>query len=412
MSNGLQQIASDQPFAFLQPIDPLRLRPVAINFCTNRSPNKIRIIPYQRPVLSMLSANAENPAQRNKLFWLLPHDQSAVTTALEANISHFLFTDSQLFEKCSSVARFSATCLDQSNTFPGGVYVPLQCADDVKDLMHVAGRHDVVIIDPQDWKQIPVENLIAAFQQSSTKLITVVDSVDDAKTMFTSLQRGVDGCVLRTTDLSQIASFAALMRSANHDEGQLGSPFQPAKITRIHPVGVGQRVCVDTCSLIAENEGMLVGSSSQALYLVLSEAALVHYAPSRPFRVNAGPVHSYCLVPGGKTRYLSELAAGDTVLLANNHSTSYRTAIVGRCKIETRPLLMFETLLTAENGHLLYHNLFVQNAETVRLGVLNEENEPGMKSVSELKIGDRLMLKPDTAARHIGLPIDEYLVEK
>lgn len=350
--------------------------------------------------------------QEQKSFWVLPHNKTVVTTALEANISRFIFTDLALDEQCSDIARFTSISVDQMNTFPGGLYVPLKSADDVSRLMQNAGRHDLVIIDPLDWKQIPVENLIAAFQQSSTKLLAVVDSVNDARTMLTSLQRGVDGCVLRTTDLSQIASFATLMRENSHGEGWRVKPFQPAKITRIHPVGVGQRVCVDTCSLLAENEGMLVGSSSQALYLVLSEAAVVDYAPSRPFRVNAGSVHSYCLVPGGKTRYLSELVAGDTVLLATNDNTPYRAAIVGRCKIETRPLLMFETVLAAEDGDPLHHNLFVQNAETVRLGVLNEQNEPDMKSACALKVGDRLMLRTDTAARHIGLPIDEFLMEK
>lgn len=353
-----------------------------------------------------------NHTRLQKSFWVLPQTKNDVTTALEANISHFVFTDSQLYEQCSDIARFTATHVDETNTFPEGVYVPLRCADDVKRLMQNVGRHEVVIIDPKDWKQIPSENLIAAFQHSQTRLLAVVDSTNDAATMLTSLQRGVDGCVLRTTDLSEIASFAALMRKTNEKEDQLFVPFQPAAVTRIRPVGVGQRVCVDTCSLIAEHEGMLIGSSSQALYLVLSESAVVDYAPSRPFRVNAGPVHSYCLVPGGKTRYLSELTAGDTVLLANNRNTSYRTAVVGRCKIETRPLLMLETILTTENGDKLHHNLFVQNAETVRLGILNEDNKPDMKSVCTIKVGDRLMLRTDSVARHIGLPIEEFLVEK
>jgi hypothetical protein len=48
---------------------------------------------------------------------------------------------------------------------------------------------------------------------------------------------------------------------------------------------------------------MLVGSAGNGLFLVLSEAAKSDYVASRPFRVNAGPVHSYCLCPGGRTRY-------------------------------------------------------------------------------------------------------------
>ncbi|CAM9935578.1 unnamed protein product, partial [Sphacelaria rigidula] len=33
----------------------------------------------------------------------------------------------------------------------------------------------------------------------------------------------------------------------------------------------------------------------------------------RPFRVNAGPVHSYALLADGSTKYLAELTAGDQV---------------------------------------------------------------------------------------------------
>lgn len=74
------------------------------------------------------------------------------------------------------------------------------------------------------------------------------------------------------------------------------------QVTEVSSVGMGDRVCVDTCSLLGEDEGMLVGSAGQGLFLVLSEAAQSDYVASRPFRVNAGPVHSYCLCPDGKTR--------------------------------------------------------------------------------------------------------------
>ena len=50
------------------------------------------------------------------------------------------------------------------------------------------------------------------------------------------------------------------------------------------------RVCVDTASLLAPGEGLLVGSFARALFLVHSECAQSAYISSRPFRVNAGPV--------------------------------------------------------------------------------------------------------------------------
>lgn len=60
-------------------------------------------------------------------------------------------------------------------------------------------------------------------------------------------------------------------------------------------------------------EGLLVGSFARITFLVHSECAVSKYVGSRPFRVNAGPVHSYIVGGGGETRYLSELCTGKQV---------------------------------------------------------------------------------------------------
>jgi 3-dehydroquinate synthase class II len=54
-----------------------------------------------------------------------------------------------------------------------------------------------------------------------------------------------------------------------------------------------------------------------------------------------GPVHAYISIPGGRTCYLSELKAGEEVSVADQNG-QLRTAIVGRVKIETRPLILVE----------------------------------------------------------------------
>ena len=41
-----------------------------------------------------------------------------------------------------------------------------------------------------------------------------------------------------------------------------------ATITRVKPVGMGDRVCIDTCSLMKPGEGMLIGSQSNGLFPV------------------------------------------------------------------------------------------------------------------------------------------------
>ncbi|KAK3240337.1 hypothetical protein CYMTET_49817 [Cymbomonas tetramitiformis] len=86
--------------------------------------------------------------------------------------------------------------------------------------------------------------------------------------------------------------------------------LEVAKVTRVEPMGVGDRACVDLACLLEPGEGILVGSFARALFLVHSECMPSDYVASRPFRVNAGPVHSYTSGVGGRTAYLAELRTG------------------------------------------------------------------------------------------------------
>jgi 3-dehydroquinate synthase class II len=58
------------------------------------------------------------------------------------------------------------------------------------------------------------------------------------------------------------------------------------------------------------------------------------YINSRPFRVNAGPVHAYVHASGGRTAYLSELKSGAEVTVVSPEGGT-RQANVGRCKVCT-----------------------------------------------------------------------------
>lgn len=146
---------------------------------------------------------------------------------------------------------------------------------------------------------------------------------------------------------------------------------------------------------------MLIGSSSNCLFLIQSESEDNGYVAARPFRVNAGAVHSYILVPGGGTRYLSELAGGDPVLICNKDGEG-RTASIGRCKVEIRPLLMVE----ATDGTSTY-NVILQNAETIKM-----VTPDGSKSVTVLKEGDEVLAKVSSGGRHFGMAVEETITEK
>ena len=257
---------------------------------------------------------------------------------------------------------------------------------------------DYLVLLGKDWTVIPLENIIAELQDEDVKIIAAVNNFDEAKLALETLEYGTDGVLIVPDDISQIKKVAELVESVDSESYEL----VPATITRVEPVGSGDRVCVDTCSIMNVGEGMLVGSYSKGLFLVHSESLESEYVASRPFRVNAGPVHAYVMTPGNKTRYLSEIETGDEVLTVDK-SGNTKTTVVGRVKIEKRPLMLVE----AEYDGFTIRTL-LQNAETIRL----VEDNGNPLSVAELKIGDKVMVYLDKSARHFGMAIEETIIEK
>ncbi len=253
-----------------------------------------------------------------------------------------------------------------------------------------------LLIRCPNWKVIPLENLIARTKNKVT-LLADVSSLSDAKVALHTLELGVDGVVITPSSPSDIEEMSSFLKQVKET-----IPLLKGKVVAVKPIGPGARVCVDTCELMQPGEGMLVGSQSSGLFLVEAEVHKNPHVEPRPFRVNAGPVSAYVLTPGFRTRYLSELKAGDEVLIVNR-SGAARSGHIGRVKIERRPMMLVETEVNDRP-----FSFIVQNAETVRL-VSNGTS----KSVSELKPGDEVLARVEEGGRHFGtLVADEMVIER
>lgn len=256
---------------------------------------------------------------------------------------------------------------------------------------------DYLIAIGTDWKVIPLENLIAGLQKLDVQIIAGVRDAEETKLALETLEHGSDGILLDTDDISEIKKVIGIRDKA----GMENVPLVKARVTKVKQVGMGDRVCVDTASLMVPGEGMLTGSQSNGLFLVHSESEESPYVAARPFRVNAGAVHAYIRV-GEKTRYLSELCAGDDVLVVNSVGET-RPAVVGRVKIERRPLMLVEAEIEGTKIKTL-----LQNAETIKLVGADGKPVP----VTALKEGDEVMVYFEAAARHFGIKIEETIIEK
>ncbi|OLC26276.1 MAG: 3-dehydroquinate synthase, partial [Candidatus Nitrososphaera sp. 13_1_40CM_48_12] len=149
---------------------------------------------------------------------------------------------------------------------------------------------DFVIVDAADWKIIPLENIIAKLHRSKTKVFTTAKNSGEVATMFAVLELGVDAVILSADTEQEVDRVMQQLATARF-------PIKPAKIVEIKDVGTGERVCVDTASMMEMGEGMLVGSRSNFMLLVHNESVGSSFTSPRPFRVNAGAVYCYTIAP-------------------------------------------------------------------------------------------------------------------
>ena len=253
---------------------------------------------------------------------------------------------------------------------------------------------DYVVINCLDWRVIPLENLIARISGKS-KLIAEVTNSEDARLVLEALELGTDGVLLKTADPDEITKTTSIVKRQIPNIS-----LMPAKITSVSQIGTGARVCVDTCDLMEPGEGILVGSQSAGLFLVEAEVHENRYVASRPFRVNAGTLSMYTLGSTQSTRYLSELEAGDEVLIISRDGKMRKTN-VGRTKTEFRPLILIEAEIEGKKIKTV-----LQNAETIRL-----VTAVGSTPVTALEAGDEVLVHiAAKGGRHFGMSVPEEKV--
>ncbi len=322
-----------------------------------------------------------------------PWNKDLVTTAIEGGADGVM-VPAGYADKVKALGRID-TIAEDGDIRPGEDVVAFKIESGAdEDEIVALTRDKKVILECTDWSVIPLENLIA---KGAGSIIARVNSLEEAQTAFGILEKGVDHILFCTDDVAALKNALTVLRS----KADL-TALDVAEITAIKPVGMGDRVCVDTCTEMTPGQGMLVGNASSALFLVHAESIDNPYVAARPFRVNAGAVHAYTRVPGGRTRYLSELAAGDPVLITDFKGNSV-TAIVGRLKIEKRPLMLVKAAIGEKEITTI-----LQNAETIRL--TSPDGEP--VSVVNLKPGDRVLVAMEESGRHFGMKINETITEK
>ncbi|MEM4398369.1 MAG: 3-dehydroquinate synthase II [Candidatus Nitrosocaldus sp.] len=289
----------------------------------------------------------------------------------------------------------------KGNGKSAGLFIKVKGRSD-EDAIVAAAMHgaDFVLVDADDWKIIPLENIIAKLQGMSTKILAYARDAGEVRTLLNVLQLGVDGVVLEASDIAVVKQSLVYMQSKEFR-------LRYAVVREVRDSGIGERACIDTASMLKVGEGMLIGSRANFMFLMHNEVIGSEFTSPRPFRVNAGAVHCYTLMPDGKTKYLSEIEAGDEVLIVDKDGKA-RNAVVGRVKIETRPMRLVKAEVDLD-GTMEEGSIIVQNAETIRfIG-----KDARLIAVTDLKAGDEVLVYArGSRGRHFGIEVDEFILEK
>ncbi|MBN2457055.1 MAG: 3-dehydroquinate synthase II [Sedimentisphaerales bacterium] len=330
-----------------------------------------------------------------KKLWVsaVPYNKGVVISALESGAEAVVLPDG----KSETVREFGKikTVEKNGDIVPGSDVEFIDIADKADEDKAAAVPGDkIVVLKMLNWTIIPIENLLA---RRGKNIMVQVENSRQAKLMVEILEKGVDGVVLKTTNINEIKKAAEIVHGISEKVDLV-----EAVITKVKQLGMGDRACLDTCTQMGLGEGMLVGNTASGFFLVHSESIDNPYVASRPFRVNAGAVHAYTLTSESKTKYLADLKAGDEVMLVDYRGKS-EAAYLGRNKIEKRPMILVEA--EAEGMPI---SLVMQNAETIRLV------SPDGKAISitALKPGDKVLGHIEKAGRHFGMKVDETLIER
>ncbi|MDR0466592.1 MAG: 3-dehydroquinate synthase II family protein [Deltaproteobacteria bacterium] len=318
------------------------------------------------------------------LYKSLPFSKEDATQALESGVDGIVAPR----EHVARIERLACCMVVAAEDMPSLALCAK--ADEAGALARMKAGERIVLA--RGWEVIPVENLLA----QSDAVAVEAGSLDEALLAAGILERGVQTLVLLPSALPQIREITAALKYS-----QARQELVPARITGIRHAGLGHRVCVDALSVFQRGQGLLTGNSSAFTFLVHAETERNEYVAARPFRINAGAVHAYVIMPNDRTRYLEELRAGDEALIVDAAGES-RLAAIGRVKVEARPMLLIEAETPEQRGAI-----FLQNAETIRL--VTPQGAP--VSVVDLKQGDQVLCRIDGAGRHFGMRIKEDITE-
>ncbi|MFK4071121.1 3-dehydroquinate synthase II [Streptomyces sp. NPDC029674] len=277
-----------------------------------------------------------------------------------------------------------------------GVRCEIVDGDTMNEAADLSGKVDVVLAVFADETNIPLELLLAKAQSTKTDVVKQLLNTAEAHTVAGVLESGPAGLMVSAEHLTAVDLVTQVVK----EHGQVRKDLVELEVLRAEPIGMGHRGCIDTTTLFGEDEGMIIGSTSSGGILVCAEVHYLPYMKLRPFRVNAGAVHSY-VFGAEDTAYISDLEAGERAHAVAADGT-FREVGIGRIKTEVRPLRLIE----ARHGDVTV-NVILQDDWHVR--VMGGDGKP--KNLTDVTPGSTLLGLVTEPGRHVGIKVSEHIDE-
>ncbi len=280
-----------------------------------------------------------------------------------------------------------------------GVFTTVKDKESMNLSIELSRQYKDVIIHFESDTNIPLELILAFSQKNKSRICKIITTAEDGWIATMTMEMGSYSVLLSTGDIQEVIN----MRNKVSSLTNTNVAIQELTVQEVKHIGMGDRVCIDTTSRLEMDEGMIIGSTSTGGILVSSETHYLPYMDLRPFRVNAGAIHSYIWCADNTTKYFSELKAGDEVMTVRSDGSS-RIAAVGRIKMERRPMLLIRAI--SESGEEV--NTIVQDDWHIRIITKGGD----VINSTLLNAGDTVLGYTTKPGRHLGVEIEESIIER
>lgn len=278
-----------------------------------------------------------------------------------------------------------------------GLYCVISDASTLNCVCNEAEEYDYILLQFNDETNIPLELVMAKMQNKPPLVLKYVETMSEAAVALHVMEKGSDGIILSSIQIDEVTKVSSYIERDQHNRLQLVL----AEVINVKHIEMGYRACIDTTSILGKDEGLIIGSTSSGGILVSSETHYLPYMETRPFRVNAGAVHSYLFNGSEETFYLTELRSGFSINVVDVEGNT-RIVSIGRVKIEQRPLLKIEAKIGKDEI-----NTIVQDDWHIRIFGENRT----VLNASSVKCGDKVLAYVCSSGRHVGIKIDENIIE-